>query len=111
MRPQMSQTVHASPIFLPHAALNHPLSTRDKEERGFTMENVAAEMAEQTAQNQQNATAPADESIALDRRYGAIGISAVAAAARYWSAGKNPICNPTSAPASLKPDGGVGKAV
>ena len=48
------------------------------------MTNTAAETAKKTAQN-----AEAAKETALDRRYGAIGISAVAAAARYQGDAKN----------------------
>jgi hypothetical protein len=41
-----------------------------------------------------NKTNPAREHPELDRRYGAIGISAVAAAVRYQSDGKNPAYAP-----------------
>ncbi len=48
------------------------------------MKNAAAETAKNTTQK-----ADASKEIALDRRYGAIGISAVAAAARYQGEAKN----------------------
>jgi len=48
------------------------------------MKNAAAETAKNTAQK-----ADASKETALDRRYGAIGISAVAAAARYQGEAKN----------------------
>ena len=47
------------------------------------MKNAAAETAKKTH------TAEASKETALDRRYGAIGISAVAAAARYQGEAKN----------------------
>ena len=53
------------------------------------MKNAAAETAKNTAQKAQSA-----KETALDRRYGAIGISAVAAAARYQGAAKNPAYAP-----------------
>jgi len=48
------------------------------------MTNTAAETAKNTEQK-----AEAAKETALDRRYGAIGISAVAAAARYQGDAKN----------------------
>jgi len=48
------------------------------------MKNTAADTAKKTAQK-----AEASKETALDRRYGAIGISAVAAAARYQGDAKN----------------------
>jgi len=48
------------------------------------MKNAAAETAKNTAQK-----ADVSKETALDRRYGAIGISAVAAAARYQGEAKN----------------------
>ena len=48
------------------------------------MKNALAETAKKTAQEAQSA-----KETALDRRYGAIGISAVAAAARYQGDAKN----------------------
>ena len=48
------------------------------------MKNAAADSAKNTAQEAQSST-----ETALDRRYGAIGISAVAAAARYQGDAKN----------------------
>jgi hypothetical protein len=44
-----------------------------------------------------NKNSPAQELPELDRRYGAIGISAVAAAVRYQSDGKNPAYAPADA--------------
>ncbi|HVU43072.1 MAG TPA: hypothetical protein VHD86_18660 [Xanthobacteraceae bacterium] len=49
------------------------------------MKDVAADKAKKTAQN-----------TALDRRYGKIGISAVAAAVRYQGAAKNPAYAPVA---------------
>ena len=53
------------------------------------MKHAAAEMAGKTTQK-----AEPSKDTALDRRYGAIGISAVAAAARYQGAAKNPAYAP-----------------
>jgi hypothetical protein len=53
------------------------------------MKNAAAETAKNTAQKAESAN-----ETALDRRYGAIGISAVAAAARYRGDAKNPAYAP-----------------
>ena len=62
------------------------------------MKNAAAETAKNTAQKAQSA-----KETALDRRYGAIGISAVAAAARYQGDAKNsayaPVANAWHEPA------------
>ncbi len=58
---------------------------------GFPMNDAA--LAKNTAQKSDR-TMPAQEMTALDRRYGQIGISAVAAAARYQGAGKNPAYAP-----------------
>jgi hypothetical protein len=52
------------------------------------MKNAAAETAKKTTQKAEPAKETAKET-ALDRRYGAIGISAVATAARYQGAAKN----------------------
>jgi hypothetical protein len=57
------------------------------------MRNTAAEMAKKTVQKTVVAKDNAKET-ALDHRYGAIGISAVAAAARYQGAAKNPAYAP-----------------
>jgi hypothetical protein len=50
---------------------------------------VAAEKAKKTARNSQGGAKPSPESTALDRCYGQIGISAVAAAVRYQGSAKN----------------------
>jgi hypothetical protein len=57
------------------------------------MQNAAAETAKNTTQKAEPAKESTTET-ALDRRYGAIGISAVAAAARYQGAAKNPAYAP-----------------
>lgn len=57
------------------------------------MRDAAAESAKKAAQKTSAAKDSAKET-ALDRRYGAIGISAVAAAARYQGAAKNPAYAP-----------------
>jgi len=51
------------------------------------MKDVSADMAKKTNQNKRKVSL--DENTALDRRYGQIGISAVAAAVRYQGSGKN----------------------
>lgn len=51
------------------------------------------ETVRKTAQTADEATHPEDRT-PLDRRYGQIGISAVAAAARYQGAAKNPAYAP-----------------
>jgi hypothetical protein len=62
------------------------------------MKNAAAETAKKTAQRTE-----ASKETALDRRYGDIGISAVAAAARYQGEAKNsayaPVANAWYEPA------------
>jgi hypothetical protein len=60
------------------------------------MKKVAAKSAKKTAQKEQNHCEVAGDATALDRCYGKIGISAVAAAARYQGAAKNPAYAPTS---------------
>jgi hypothetical protein len=57
------------------------------------MKNAAAESAKKTAQKSV-VTKDSPKETALDRRYGAIGISAVAAAVRYQGAAKNPAYAP-----------------
>ncbi len=59
---------------------------------GFVMQNVAAEMAKNTASRR----ADERETATLDNRYGQIGISAVAAAVRYQGGAKNPAYAPCS---------------
>jgi hypothetical protein len=53
------------------------------------MKDVSADMAKKTNQNKRKVRKSLDENTALDRRYGQIGISAVAAAVRYQGSGKN----------------------
>jgi hypothetical protein len=60
------------------------------------MREVAAKSANKTAQKEQNHCEVAGDATALDRCYGEIGISAVAAAARYQGTAKNPAYAPTS---------------
>jgi len=52
------------------------------------MQDASAVKAKKTNQNR-NARQSLDEHTALHRRYGRIGISAVAAAVRYQGSGKN----------------------
>jgi hypothetical protein len=61
---------------------------------GFDMTDVIAEKAKKTAKGTDQTTGFASEGTALDRRYGQIGISAVAAAARYQGDAKNPAYAP-----------------
>jgi len=56
------------------------------------MKTMTAAKAKKTKQN--TAGKVADQSTALDRCYGQIGISAVAAAARYQGGAKNPAYAP-----------------
>jgi hypothetical protein len=58
-------------------------------ERGSTMQDVTATSA-MRASNQRKPRKSADDQIGLHLCYGEIGISAVAAAARYQSGAKNP---------------------
>jgi hypothetical protein len=53
------------------------------------MKDVSADMAKKTKQNKRKVRKSLDENSALHRRYGQIGISAVAAAVRYQGSGKN----------------------
>jgi hypothetical protein len=62
---------------------------------------MTAKTAKKTANKTDKSTALvdprlADHGTALDRRYGQIGISAVAAAARYQGGGKNPAYAPAT---------------
>ena len=60
------------------------------------MQNVTAEMANKTAQNKGSDRKALSETTALAGCYGQIGISAVAAAARYQGSAKNLAYAPTS---------------
>jgi hypothetical protein len=62
---------------------------------GFEMAFATAKMAKKTAQKN-DASNSADYGTALDRCYGQIGISAVAAAVRYQGVGKNPAYAPVA---------------
>lgn len=66
------------------------------------MNDATAERAKKTGKKAvQKADDPAkrsDRDTALDRRYGEIGISAVAAAARYQGGGRNPAYAPVPNP-------------
>jgi hypothetical protein len=61
------------------------------------MKDVTAEIAKKTAQPTEEAVKLSGGPIELHRRYGQIGISAVAAAARYQGAAKNPAYAPAPA--------------
>jgi len=63
------------------------------------MQDVTANTAKNTS-NQRKPRKSSDETIALHLRYGQIGISAVAAAARYQGDAKNP----AYAPVAIKSD-------
>jgi hypothetical protein len=73
------------------------------------MKNISVESASRKAVTAENAAnIPANAlggHTALDRRYGEIGISAVAAAARYQGAAKNPAYAPAPAAWWDRPDG------
>jgi hypothetical protein len=60
------------------------------------MKDVTADMAKKTSPKQRKAGKSADETIPLHRRYGQIGISAVAAAVRYQGGAKNPAYAPVA---------------
>jgi hypothetical protein len=60
------------------------------------MQDATAAMAKKTAANSGNERQVSGETTALDRCYGQIGISAVAAAARYQGSAKNPAYAPVS---------------
>ncbi len=63
------------------------------------MNDVTADVAQNTA-SQRAARMATDENLALQRCYGQIGISAVAAAVRYQGDAKNP----AYAPVAMKAD-------
>lgn len=64
------------------------------------MDHATAKPAKKTAnkiaQKTDKSARLADHGTALDRRYGQIGISAVAAAVRYQGGGKNPAYAPVA---------------
>jgi len=60
------------------------------------MSDVTAGTAKKTAQRTEKTSSFANDGTALDRRYGQIGISAVAAAVRYQGTAKNPAYAPVA---------------
>jgi hypothetical protein len=60
------------------------------------MTDVTADLANKTNPTKQNNRVISAETTALDRCFGQIGISAVAAAARYQGGAKNPAYAPVS---------------
>jgi hypothetical protein len=60
------------------------------------MQDVTAELAKKTDKKITEDRQVSGESSKLDRRYGQIGISAVAAAVRYQGSAKNPAYAPCS---------------
>ena len=56
---------------------------------GLDMKDVTAETAKKTSEQNRQARKSSDEFAALQRSYGEIGISAVAAAVRYFGDAKN----------------------
>ncbi|MGC1349349.1 MAG: hypothetical protein WA858_06175 [Xanthobacteraceae bacterium] len=92
---------HADGRFVAHFRRTQSLAPRrrlnDEGTRGTRMQDVTVKSAKKTA-NQRKPRKSADEQIAL--RYRQIGISAVAAAARYQGDAKNTSC----APATVKLD-------
>jgi hypothetical protein len=75
-----------SPISAVLSAYDRAVATR---ERGSIMQNVSATSAKK-ASNLRKPRKTSEDQIALHLCYGQIGISAVAAAARYQSGAKNP---------------------
>lgn len=64
---------------------------------GFeNMQDVSAEIVEKDGQEQRAGRKSSNGNIALQRCYGQIGISAVAAAARYQGDSKNPAYAPAA---------------
>jgi hypothetical protein len=61
------------------------------------MTDATADKAKMTVPERKDDRSRASEMTALDRRYGEIGISAVAAAARYQGGAKNPAYAPAPA--------------
>jgi len=69
-------------------------------------EDMTAETAKKTSQNNESRTLSGENAVpitALDQNYRQIGISAVAAAARYQGIGKNPAYAPAAA-SKYEPD-------
>ncbi len=66
------------------------------------MNDITADVAQNTASRQRAARKTSDENLALQLCYGQIGISAVAAAVRYQGDAKNP----AYAPVAMKTDDG-----
>jgi hypothetical protein len=65
---------------------------------GFeNMQDVSAEIVEKSGQEERAGRKSPNGTIALQRRYGQIGISAVAAAVRYQGDSKNPAYAPAAA--------------
>ncbi len=60
------------------------------------MKEFTGEMAKKTVHTADEAAKPSYDRTALQRRYGKIGILAVAAAARYQGSAKNPAYAPAS---------------
>ncbi len=60
------------------------------------MKDITADTAKNTAARKSTDRKPASEAMALDRRYGQIGISAVAAAVRYQGTATKPANAPIS---------------
>jgi hypothetical protein len=60
------------------------------------MQDITAGSVKKINQTNEKARQSARDVIALDRRYGQIGISAVAAAARYQGTAKNPAYAPVA---------------
>ena len=60
------------------------------------MNDMSADLAKKTAPTRGNDRRSGADSVALDRCYGQIGISAVVAAVRYQGSAKNPAYAPTS---------------
>jgi hypothetical protein len=90
---------HDSARFIAHFGRTRRLCfdhRKPERERGFEMPNVTADLAKKTnVKNDEDRQLPA-ATTELSRCYGQIGISAVAAAARYQGSAKNPADAPVS---------------
>jgi hypothetical protein len=96
---EMTANGHADGRFVAHFRRTQSLAPRrrlnDEGTRGTRMQDVTVKSAKKTA-NQRKPRKSADEQIALHLRYRQIGISAVAAAARYQGGAKNTSYSPAT---------------
>jgi hypothetical protein len=79
-------------------------SAREYGKWGSNIKDVTAETDEKTAEKAAEAAKLSSTRTELNRRYGQIGISAVAAAARYQGAAKNPAYAPVPVRSIDPPD-------